>query len=214
MSASLDRLEPERIERPCLLIGEGRDELAFFTAFLRHHGLADQIQAMEYGGKQKLGAWLRTLSMRPGFAIVRALGVTRDADASPEDAARSVNSALLSARFDVPSGSGQFATRGGFRIGTLILPTGLRPGDLETLALESLGSDPAVPCAERFLECAQLAPGDDAAESWSKRLIHCWLATRPTLKPRLGHAAEAGWLPLEAPAFAELRAFAFALAAP
>ena len=51
---------PREISKPKLLIGEGWEEVYFFSALLNRLGLND-IQVEQYGGKAKLSPYLRNL---------------------------------------------------------------------------------------------------------------------------------------------------------
>jgi hypothetical protein len=42
---------PQALSKPKLLIGEGKEEVAFFKAFLSHLNITD-VQVEEYGGKR------------------------------------------------------------------------------------------------------------------------------------------------------------------
>jgi hypothetical protein len=42
---------PQALSKPKLLIGEGKEEVDFFTAFLNHLNISN-VQVEQYGGKQ------------------------------------------------------------------------------------------------------------------------------------------------------------------
>ncbi len=44
------RNQPQTISQPKLLLGEGKDEVLFFSALLKHLQIKD-IQVVQYGGK-------------------------------------------------------------------------------------------------------------------------------------------------------------------
>ena len=52
---------PLPIVQPKLLLGEGIDELRFFSALLLNLGIGD-LQVQQYGGKDNLGPYLKLLS--------------------------------------------------------------------------------------------------------------------------------------------------------
>ncbi len=93
---------PQALSKPKLLIGEGKEEVDFFTAFLNHLNISN-VQVEQYGGKQGLPRYLRTLVVRPGYLNVVSLGITRDADNSAQSAFESVCSSLHRASLPVPS---------------------------------------------------------------------------------------------------------------
>ena len=87
---------PKQLSQPKLLIGEGREEVVFFTALLKHLDLND-VQIEEYRGKDRLRPYLRGLHVRPNFPQLVSLGIVRDADADATSAFQSVSGALRDA---------------------------------------------------------------------------------------------------------------------
>ena len=92
---------PRELAKPKLLIGEGREEELFFTAFLAHLNISD-VQVEQYGGKQALPKYLRTLPRRPGYLQIVSLGITRDADNSAQSAFQSICTSLSNASLPLP----------------------------------------------------------------------------------------------------------------
>src|SRR5262249_6952778 len=80
------------IARSKLLLGEGREEELFFEALLKFMNVPD-VQIESYGGKDKLPAYLATLSTRPGFAGLTSIAITRDADLNFAGASESMTGA-------------------------------------------------------------------------------------------------------------------------
>jgi hypothetical protein len=124
---------PKGISKPKLLIGEGWEEVRFFGALLNHLNLSD-IQVEEYGGKNNLQRYLKTLPNRGGYRQLVSLGVTRDADDDATNAFRSVCGALGSVGLAAPDAPGQFAG-GNPRTGVFILPDGQTLGCWKMYAL-------------------------------------------------------------------------------
>jgi hypothetical protein len=85
-----------QIEKSALVVGEGRDEVIFFTKLLQSIDRAD-VQVTDHEGVDKLEAFLHTLHAIPGYAMLTHLVVTRDADAAPEAAFQSVEALLAAA---------------------------------------------------------------------------------------------------------------------
>lgn len=189
--------EPLSISHPKLLIGEGVEELRLFNALVKHLGLAQDIQVMQYGGKPKLGAFLRTLRATHGFTQVRSLGITRDADDSAQNAHQSVETLAANAGFPE-----------NLNIRILALPGAGRGGALEDLCLEAVNTQRVWPCVEELITCRIRVlgawPDDDAL---AKAKVHAWLSTQHRPELRLGDAAADGLVPFEAPAFVEFVAF-------
>jgi hypothetical protein len=199
---------PTKLTAPKLLLGEGIDEVRFFKAFLTHLNVTD-VQVMDYGGKTKLGPFLKTLTILPGFSALTSLAVTRDADANAAGAFQSVSAALQGAGLPVPPAHAS-AAGGAPRVHVFVLPDGARPGMLETVCLESVKSSPAFRCVEDYFECALRAAARQP-NNQAKAFLHAWLASEVEPDKRLGEAAEAGYWNWHDPAFAALRSFLLAL---
>lgn len=76
--------EPIRLEQSKLLLGEGIDEVKFFGAFLKNLGI-NNIQLLEYGGKNRLQLFLKLLLSSKDFDQITTIGITRDSDDSSRD---------------------------------------------------------------------------------------------------------------------------------
>lgn len=208
------------IVKPKLLLGEGRDEEIFFGAMLKHLGKED-TQALSYGGKSKLPAFLKLLMDDAKWPDVEAVLITRDADfprdRSAEPAARtawrSVTDALRSRGLPVPPAHGTLAAGGdgtawaALRVGVFILPDGATDGMLENLCLEAASGDPVKPCLDAYLRCIEEQGVTIPRNVLPKARAHAYLASRSVPDKRVGEAAMEGYWPWDAPAFAPLLAF-------
>ena len=199
---------PLELDKPKLLIGEGKDEVQIFGALLSHLGLND-VNVEDYGGKDKLPDYLDVLSLRPGFAELESLGVTRDADADALGAFASISNYLRQHEFVAPASSGNIEA-GMPRVGIIILPDGQQPGMLENLVLEALREDPLTECINRYFECVGAVRGNPLRQI-SKARVHAWLAAQDPPDMRLGIAAQKGVIPWDSPSFEQLRNFLTAL---
>jgi hypothetical protein len=188
---------PSPIAEPRLLIGEGVEEVLFFTAMLRHLEISG-VQVEQYSGKEKLAPYLRTLTVRPGFSQLRVLHITRDADNSPQDALASVADAVQGAGF--PSS---------IVVRTFLLPGAGRPGALEDLCLKAIAGQPIEQCIDDYFGCVRrVTPVRvTSATRQAKARIHAWLAAQEEPDLRLGQAAAKRYIEWSAPAFEELKDF-------
>jgi hypothetical protein len=201
-----------KIEKPKLLIVEGRDDQLCFEAALRDHlGLTD-IQIMPIGGKTLLTRNLTGLVADPDFATVGSLAVVRDADETAPGAIvpsashsfQSVCGSLRHVNLSCPTAHGQFAD-GPPRVGIFIVPNGVDDGMLETLCLHSVSTQPEFACVDAYFQCLhghQIVPNN-----LHKARAHAWLASRPEPDRRVGEAAQAGYWPWGSNAFDDLWAF-------
>ncbi|MEY2879831.1 MAG: hypothetical protein RLZZ15_2211 [Verrucomicrobiota bacterium] len=190
------------LTRPKLLLGEGVDEERVFAALVAHAGLAEQIQVLNYRGKDKLGKYLRTLGGLPGFNQLDSLGITRDADEDATATRTSVDALVTKAVFPAA-----------LKISVLVLPDDNRAGALEDALCPALESSPVWPCVEELVKCriAKTSDWPNPTANRGKAKVEAWLSLqdRPTI--RLGEAAVAGLLPFDHAAFAPLLAFIRAL---
>ena len=208
------------IAKTKLLLGEGKDEELFFRAMLKHLGRED-VQVLSAGGKTGLSAALGVLMSDPKWPDVESLLIVRDADFSDDrsresaasSAWKSVTNELRKRGLPVPDNHGQLAGRGeavapaALRVGIFILPDGVSDGMLEDLCLDAVSGDPVKPCLDAYLRCVEEKQGAIVRNLLPKARAHAFLASRSTPDKRVGEAAQAGYWPWEAPAFAPLLAF-------
>jgi hypothetical protein len=199
---------PLELDKPKLLIGEGKDEVQTFSALLTYLRITD-VNVEDYGGKNKLPGYLDVLRLRPGFAGLQSLGVTRDADIDSLGAFASISNYLRQREFVAPASSGIVAA-GTPRVGIIILPGGQEPGMLENLVLEALRQDRVTDCIDRYFECIEAAKGREQKQI-SKARVQAWLAAQDPPDMRLGIAAQKGLIPWDHPSFEQLRNFLSAL---
>src|SRR4051794_4640924 len=110
-----------QLTKPSLLLVEGRDEVNFFSEFLKHLGLND-VQILDAVGKDNIKPNLLAVSRAPNFAtLITKLGVVRDADNDYAASFRDVQGALKSAGLQVPTAPLTF-TQGTPAVNVFILP--------------------------------------------------------------------------------------------
>jgi hypothetical protein len=193
-----------KIEKPKLLLGEGREEVLFFEALIDHLKLHN-IQIMEIGGKDNLRKNLKALTKAQGFDGVLSLGIVRDADADADAAFQSVCDALKT--IDLPTPERPLHPVGEKpRVGVLILPGEGKQGMLETLCLRAVEQDPAMHCVEQYFKCLQ-QEGLSLPDNMSKAKVHAFLASKSKAGLRLGEAAKAGLWPWEKETFKQVKDF-------
>lgn len=181
-----------KFSKPKLLFGEGREEQIFFTAFLAHLNISD-VQVEQYGGKKNLSRYLSNLHNIPGYLDVISLGITRDADDSPQSAFQSVCGSLDSASLAVPNQLGEIVGDSP-TVSVMILPGDQRNGMLEDLCLDAISTDPVLRCVDEYFDCVYRTSGREP-KNMAKARIHTWLSSQIEPDKRLGEAANAGYLP-------------------
>src|SRR3989304_1127823 len=81
------------LQKPKLLIIEGKDDECFFCALIDHLKIED-IKVAGAGGKNQIQGQLQAIVKDDGFNKITSLGVIRDANNNPGDAFKSVINAL------------------------------------------------------------------------------------------------------------------------
>lgn len=133
---------PQEITKRKLLLGEGKDEINFFSALIRQLGIED-IQVEAYQGKGNLNKYLQTLRVRPNFNQLTSVGITRDADENAVQTFQSITDGLRKAKFPIPMKIGEFIGNRP-RIGVFVLPDGQNGGMLEDLCLKVIEANPEI----------------------------------------------------------------------
>ena len=200
----LGDIEELVIESNVQLIVEGRDQVGFSQALLRHLGIAG-AQIHDFGGVSQLRGFLGGFMVSDGFSKVEHIGVIRDAEGSAEDAFRSVQNTLDSVGLSVPT---QPEERAGSRpsVSVLILPGDSQSGMLETLLCQSFAETPANGCIDEFLECMG-AVSDVSIANPDKARVFAYLAATPRPRHSVGVAAQQGQWDLDHSAFDGVRRF-------
>ncbi len=196
------------LSKPKLLIGEGKEEVDFFTAFLAHLYITN-VQVEQYGGKQGLPRYLSTLVVRPGYLDVVSLGITRDADNSAQGAFQSVCNSLHRVSLSVPNQPGEIVGDSP-QVSVMILPHGQEKGMLEDLCLAAVKTDPVLQCVDEYFDCVYRTVGREP-NNMAKARVHAWLSSQIEPDKRLGEAAKAGYWPWDSPGFDSLKQFLQAL---
>ncbi|MEA5620343.1 DUF3226 domain-containing protein [Cronbergia sp. UHCC 0137] len=187
-----------------LLLGEGVDEVRFFQGLLKYLNITD-VQVEAYEGKDKLGNYLKTLPLRPGYRELISLGITRDADKSTNNAFDSICGFLKNAKLPIPSKTKE-TVGDKLKVSVLIIPDYQNSGMLEDVCLEAVKSDPIISCIDDYFKCISYTVGQDTKEI-AKARLKVWLASQIKPDMRLGEAAQAGYFPWNSSAFDGLKQF-------
>ena len=193
------------IERPKQALVEGNDDVRLFEALAKHLGIPD-IQVNQYRSKYNLRTFLRTFTVLPGFASVRSLAVVADANSNRNGAEQRIRSALSAANLPSPHRPLEVLSQENVRVCYLVVPHEAESGMIEDVCLESVRTDPAVGCLDRYFECIKQTNVRGPREVWlAKARLHTFLASRERPDLRLGEAADAGIWDFEADAFRPLK---------
>jgi hypothetical protein len=201
------------IRSPGLLWCEGPHDFAFLRRMLGYLGNTEQVVRVEvFGGKDQLPDYLTTLSLRPGFEVLKVLAIVRDADEDAGAAFASVTDHVERSGLIAPDKHRQFisaeSTDSRSRsVGIFIAPDGTAPGALESLYLQSLGEGPVVDCVREFMQCVGPELRHTRVAQFAKAEFHAWLATCPEPGILPGQAMDANFIDRTNPAFGAIRDF-------
>lgn len=178
----MSQVQTTRINKSKLLLVEGEDEVNLFTGLLTDIGLSDDFQIISAQGKDKFPQYLKVVKQSPGFDnLVASIGIIRDADDNPENAFRSVCSALRGAQLPEPTALLR-PIAGPPKVAVLIVPDANTPGMIETVCLNSVSEDPAMICVDQYFECLQAHHHELAQNAVPKARVRAFLASREWLE--------------------------------
>jgi len=185
---------------------------------LGYLGVPERTVRVEvFEGKEMLPTYLTTLTLRPGFLDLVALGIVRDADEDASATVASVKFHLERNGLISPSAHGQVESGSCFdgrvrSVGIFIARDGVAPGALESLYLRAVGSGPLVACVRDFMRCVAPNTQHTLVAQLAKVEFHAWLATCPQPGILPGQAMDANYIDRDSPVFAPIRAFLQGLA--
>ena len=206
------------IEKPKLLLVEGKDEVNFFAALLKHLGSSD-IDVREVGGKDNFSKEFPTLLNDPGFNSVRSYAIIRDADDSLENTLASVQGLLKKYHQPVPDSHGGYAEKNDLRAGIFIMPGNADEGMLEDLCLQTVADHPVNTCVNAYIECLRKVleqPESNTARedghfyfprNLAKVRAQAFLAGLEKICSSVGVAAQAGYWDFEHDSLEDLKDF-------
>lgn len=195
-----------RIEKPRLLLVEGRDEVNVFKALMKHClGGGSDMQVVDAGGKDQFPRRMRAIRTAPKPSPLRSIGVVRDANGDARGSFRSVCGSLRNVGYEPPPVHGEFSGASP-PVGVFIAPDGVQPGAIETLCRRSVEGKAASACADEYMECLKNR-GAMQSSNIDKSFAHAYPASMPNPVARVGEGALSGVWNFESPAFEELSRF-------
>lgn len=181
-------MEPIREKK--VLAVEGKDEVNFFDALLKHLGITDDVEVRDVGGKYQFKSKLPALVRTTGFSDVEVFVIIRDADTDANAAFESIRDILKGQDLEPPSQINQFSD-GNPRIGIFIMPGNSDTGMLEDLCLKTVEEQPAMECANVFIDCASGL--GDPPQVMAKAKAQVFLAAMPEIANSVGVGAQKGY---------------------
>jgi len=194
---------PKPIREKKVFAVEGKDEVNFFEALLKHLGITG-FDIRDVGGKDKFKKKLPALAHTSGFSDIEVLVVVRDADNDPDAAFDSVRKVLRSQKLEPPDRMNQFSD-GNPRIGIFIMPGNSDTGMLEDLCLKTVEEHPAMECVNAFIDCASGL--NDPPKIVAKAKAQAFLAAMPEIVNSVGVGAQKGYWNFDSDELDNLRSF-------
>ncbi|MEJ5229678.1 MAG: DUF3226 domain-containing protein [Pseudothermotoga sp.] len=192
------------IEKPNLIIVEGKDDKSFLQNILVTLGMED-CQIQELNGKDNLHRILPALSKTPGFEDVKSLAIFLDADLSPSSTLQSIQNALSKTKLPVPRNPGEVKSDGKIKIGVFLFPDCKNNGTVEDLIIKTLDKQ-FIECIQHYHNCVK----QTAKVNWeftSKSILYSYFAVQKEPARTFDVALKRGHVNLYSPEFDAIRDF-------
>jgi 5S rRNA maturation endonuclease (ribonuclease M5) len=191
------------IHQKKVLAVEGKDDVNFLNALLKHAGITN-FEVYEVGGKQQFKDKLPALVRMSGFSDVEVLAIIRDADNNAETAFESIRNILKKEKLKPPVQINQFS-EGSPKIGIFIMPGNSDAGMLEDLCLKTVEDHPAMCCVESFIDCVSKL--ENPPNNIAKAKAQAFLAAMPKLVNSVGLGAQKGYWDFNSEELTDLKSF-------
>ena len=212
---------PISLEKSHILLVEGKDEVLFFEAFLKHLKI-ENAQIIEVCGKNNFKNAFPAFLNMDGFSEVVSYAIVRDADNNADSTFTSIIDLLKRNNQPVPKKHEGIIGSNGVKVGIYIVPGDDKPGMLESLCLDSVSKHPIIECVNTYISCLESMIDKDCIENKEtkkycfpgnlpKAKMHAFLAGQNKFVPGLGIAARKGYFDLNAQCFKKLRDFVCAI---
>ena len=193
----------EIIRKKKVIAVEGRDEVNFFNALLKHERITD-FEIRDVGGKQQFKNKLPALVRMSGFTDVEILAVVSDADNDANAAFESIRNILKKEKLKPPVQINQFSG-GTPKIGIFIMPGNSDAGMLEDLCLKTVENHPVMNCVNPFIDC--ISKLEKSPNNMAKSKAQAFLAAMPKLANSIGVGALKGYWDFDSEELTDLKSF-------
>jgi len=191
-----------------ILAVEGKDEINFFNALLKHIGITD-IDIRKVGGKDQFPDKLPTLLKARGFfsadgsSSVTHLAIIRDKD--KDDAFKSIANIVKETGLTPPTKHSEFSNNKP-KVGIFVMPGETINGTmLEDLCLKTVENHKAMTCVNEFASC--ISALEPAPKNIPKAKAQVFLAAQPEIVDSVGLGAQKKYWDFESTALDELKKF-------
>jgi hypothetical protein len=195
------------IQQPHILLVEGLDDITFFEYLAIQLKIEKVIQIISFEGKSNLRAALRQIRLAPLESSVEkilTLGIARDSD--DDNAFQSVCHALQDIGFSVPQ-IPLSLQEGEPKTIVMLFPDEATPGTLEDLCLRAFVKDPALTCADEYLQCLIEQKILLRSNIITKAKLQVFFASKEEETLFLRRAVQRNWWPWDDSTFDQAKAF-------
>src|SRR5574344_1746755 len=142
----------EAIKSNKMLLVEGKDEIHFFNALLKHLAIDAYVTCAE--GKDNIANEYETQIKRSGFSAVTRMGFVRDAETQAAELPFKEICKVMkeyTPELPVPEKIGTVVSSGEYRTGIFIMPDCSKPGMIEDLCLASAANEELLTKAQVYV---------------------------------------------------------------
>ena len=204
---------PSPINSKKVIAVEGKDEINFFNALLRHMNITD-FDIRDVVGKDQFPKKLPALLKATGFyladgsSFVTHLAIIRDKD--EDDAFESIATIVTNAGLKPPTKHSEFSN-GSPKVGIFIMPGETIDGTmLEDLCLKTVENCKAMTCVNKYASCIfalESPPKNIPKAKVQVFKAQVFLAAQPEIVDSVGLGAQKKYWDFECPALDELKEF-------
>ena len=191
-----------------VLAVEGKDEMNFFDALLKHIGITN-IDLREVGGtgrfREKLPALVnvRGFFLADGSSFVTHLAIVRGKD--EDNAFESIANIVEKTGLEPPTEHSEFSS-GNPKVGIFIMPGKTVDGTmLEDLCLKTVEGHEAMACVNEFASCVSAL--ESTPKNIPKAKAQVFLAAQPEIVGSVGLGAQKKYWDFESSTLEELKKF-------
>ncbi|MDP4085109.1 MAG: hypothetical protein Q8934_10920 [Bacillota bacterium] len=186
------------IDKPKLLLVEGKDEVEFFNALLKKINKQDEVLVIPVGGKDNFKYSFPATVKRSGFREkVRSIAIVRDGDNDYMAAFESVKNIVKDNGYVPPRDPDSFNTSGIIKVGIFIMPGDLQNGMLEHLCLRTQAENPIMQCVDSFIQSVAAIEDITQPKNLVKAKAQAFLSVMPEIVNTVGLGAQKGYWNLE-----------------
>jgi hypothetical protein len=201
----------KEIQKPHLILCEGADATYYIIELLETWGQTNSefeaFQALDFGGVKNLNRYLKTLSLRPNYEIVKSVTIIRDAEQDAQAATMSIVDSLRSNGFYCASRANAVSEGDFPKTGFVLFPTcneNPENGTLEDLCLRTLSQKNA----DEVLGVVDSVAQNFKFKRPHKNRLHAYFSlTDEYVGLKIGEAAKACAFNFESPEIASLKNF-------